>query len=97
MQSQLYNTKTASLKEHTDRGRNYHILHQVVDMREDSDEAPSFHQGSRGVVEVHICALACHDGQHSLLGIAASSQHLSDQLVHNGLVWDIIGDEAWRV
>jgi len=52
-------------------------------MSEDGDESPSSHQIGAQVVNVHIIACACHDGQQRPVWLARASKHSLDQLLHH--------------
>ncbi len=46
------------------------ICHEMVHMSEHGDESPSSHQIGAQVVDVHIIACACHDGQQRPVWLA---------------------------
>lgn len=58
------------------------ICHEVVHMREHCNESPSSHQIGAQIVDVHIIACACHDGQQRSVWLAGASKHGPDQLLH---------------
>ncbi len=68
------------------------ICHEMVHMSEHCDESPSSHQIGAQVVDVHIIAGACHDGQQRSVWLA--SKHSLDRLLHHRPVWHIIDDQA---